>query len=1654
MNYRTCLLVAAMLTAASATQPLLTQTTKDTGKPTLLKGDRIVIVGNTLAERMQHTGWLETLLHSRFPKHDLVFRNLGFSADEITIRQRSDGFGTPDKHLTTHKADVVFAFFGFNESFAGQPGLDKFKKDLDTYLKHLASQKYNGKSAPRVVLFSPIAHENLNDRHLPNGSENNQRLEQYTQAMAEVAKANNVAFVDLFNPSRQLYATAKQPLTINGVHLNESGDRRVAEVIEKSLFGAASAKREAAYLEKMRQAVLDRNFYWFHRYRTTDGYSTYGGRADLKFVEFQSKRVVTNRQVVQRELEILDAMAANRDKRVWTIAASGGKDDVKVDDRDTPSFFDIETNKPGTLRGGKHLFLSGAAAIQKMTVAKGMKVNLFACEKTFPELINPVQMAFDTKGRLWVATWPSYPHWKPKDQMNDKLLILEDTDGDGKADKSSVFADKLHNPTGFEFYNGGVIVAQAPDLLFLKDTDGDGKADLRQRILHGLDSADTHHTANSFILDPGGALHFQEGVFHRTQVETPYGPERNIDACVWRFEPKTARLERYIAYGFANPHGHIFDRWGQDFVVDGTSSNPYHGTLFAGRIDFPKRHPQPPLLYTQKTRPCPGIEILSSRHFPQANQGNLLVGNVIGFQGLLQYKLSDRGSSFAGSEVEPIVSSSDPNFRPADFEIGPDGAIYFTDWHNPIIGHMQHNLRDPNRDREHGRVYRVTYEGRPLLKPAKIDGEPIGVLLDLLKEPEDRVRYRARIELSGRKSEDVIAALQPWIARLDRKDADFEHHLMEALWVHQFHHVVDETLLKRLLRSKDYRARAAATRVLCAWREQVPNVFELLQAQADDEHPRVRLEAVRTCSFFRDAKAAEVALVALSHPVDPYLTYTLNETVAQLEPFWKPHLAAGKPFAISSPAAANLILGKVSTTELVKMPRNQIVYNAFLVREGVPPQFRLEALEGLAKINKTDALTETFAAIERIDRSSDHHGGHVLHDLAYLLTTRKSEELAAIRPRLHDLAGKARQSLTRQVVYVTLVAVDKSIDKTWESAAKSLTTLRDLVEAVPLIADAKLRQTAYPKVEPLLYKLPAHLADQAKKGTRGRFVRVELPGKKKTLTLAEVEVMSNGVNIARRGKATQSSTANNAVADRAIDGNTSSSFGDGGQTHSKEGDKDPWWEVDLLVERPIDSIRIWNRTDGDLGKRLGGFTLIVREAHGHVTFKRDNNPAPQVSATFHMEGDLGSIIKRAAMIAVASIGGHEKDAFAKLAQFVKDGQERDAAIRAIRRIPRGTWPKEQVRPLIDSLVAFVAKLPAKERAEPSALDALQLGNDLAALLPKKEAAEVRGKLGELGVNVILVRAVPHKMVYDRSRIYVEAGKPAVIVFDNTDLMPHNLIITAPGAMTEIGTAAEAMATDPSAVARHFVPKSKKVLHATKLLQPREIERLYFVAPTKVGEYPYLCTYPGHWRVMYGTLHVVPKLADVPPEELNPPIEIADARPFVKQWTFDELAGELPKSESGRSFQRGKAMFKAATCSQCHRLNDEGVAIGPDFTELPKKLAEKKLSRLDVLREIVEPSKVIDDKYRTWIIETVRGEQITGVIVHQDAKIVRIVTNPLIKPIEIPAGDIDDKRPTKISMMPDGLLVTLNLDEILDLYAYIVTGGDASQPAFRRRDGER
>jgi len=1611
------------------------------------ESDHVCFLGNTLADRMQHDGWLETLIQQAHPGHELVFRNLGFSGDELTIRLRSRDFGSPDHWLKHCEADVVFAFFGYNESFAGEEGLTKFKQDLEQFIKQTRSQKYNGQTPPRLVLFSPIAHEDLGDPDLPDGRENNRRLALYTEAMAEVAAANDVRFVDLFAPTLELYEASDSPLTINGIHLNELGNLRLAEVVVKSLFASApNGPADTQQLERVRAAVLDKNFYWFNRYRTTDGYSIYGGRADLKFTDGQ-----TNRVVMQREMEVLDAMTANRDPAIWAAVQGRSRE---VDDSETPDFIPVISNKPGGGPNGEHLFLSGEAAIDKMKVAEGMKVELFASEEMFPELVNPVQMAFDPQGRLWVAAWRTYPHWKPKEPMDDKLLILEDTDRDGRADKCTTFAGDLHNPTGFEFWGGGVLVAMAPDLLFLKDIDGDDRADVRTRVLHGLDSADTHHTANSFVLDPGGALYFQEGTFHHTQVESPWGPPRRCaNGGVYRYEPKSQKFDVYVSTGFANPHGHVFDKWGQEIVHDGTGAVPYDGALFSGHVDFPRKHPKPPTVYNQRTRPCPATEILSSRHFPDELQGNLLVGNVIGFQGILQYRRQDGGGSQGATEIEPIVSSSDPSFRPVDLEIAPDGSLYFTDWQNPIIGHMQHNLRDPNRDQKHGRVYRVTYPGRPLRQPPQIVGAPIRELLDLLKDSDNRIRYRAKIELSARDTDQVMRELDGWIAQLDSTDPNYEHQMMEALWLHQVLNVVDEPLLKRMLASPEGQARASATRVLCYWRDRVGDSLELLKSLAADEHPRVRLEAVRAASFYTEPTAVEVPLVSAEYPSSPYLDFVRDETMKTLEPYWKQALAAGAEIAVTSDAGARFLLRSVSNDELLKMKRNRGVYLEMLYRPGLQDEQRREALAGLAKLQDTSELAVLLTAIENLDEKEK--SATIVFDLVRLLTGRSAAELAESRDTFALMATAARLPVVRQIGYVALITADGDVEPAWELAVASTSNLLDLVQAMPLIPNPNLQAELYPRVAPLLRELPVQLAPDAPQaaGTFGRYVRIELPGQRRTLTLAEVEVLSDGRNIARGGKAGQSGTAHGGDAARAIDGNKNPSYGGGGQTHTPENRRDPWWEVDLGGEFPIDAITVYNRQESTLGERLDGFTLKVLDTNRREVLVKPDLPAPDVHAVIDVGGGGPlAAIRRAAMTALTFVRGQETPTFQTLAEFILEDVDRQAAIRAIQRVPRRYWPRDEAGSLVETLIAHVEKVPANQRTSTSTLDALQLADSLASLLPPERAREARARLGELGVRVLRVGTRPHRMAYDVERLAVEAGRQVEFIFENSDIMPHNFVITLPGALEEVGLLGEATAQEPDVMARNYVPRSDKILLASKLLQPRQMEKLSFTAPREPGVYPYVCTYPGHWRRMYGALYVVADLNEylAAPEAYLAahPLPIHDEllkfnRPRT-EWKFDDLATSLDDL-SGRSFVDAKQIFQVANCTACHKLNGAGQEIGPDLAKL-----DPKWTPANILLEVLDPSKQINEKFQTYVFELDSGKVVTGLILAETPEVVKVIENPLAKnePMVIRKDEIEFQTRSPNSIMPQGLLDKLTRDEILDLIAYVSAGGREHHMLFQ------
>ena len=772
------------------------------------QNDVVAIFGNGLADRMQHDPWVETVLQSQLKGLNVSFRNMSFSGDLVNKRPRSKGFTNDEDYLKHVAPNVVFVMYGYNESYAGPGGADQYRDELVKLIERYTKVKKD----IRFVLFSPIAYQNTGDRHLPEGKELNKNLAAYTKATEAAAAKSGAAFVDLFTPTSELFQKTKDRLTHNGIHLNARGYQELSQMISESLLGKGVSAN--GQLEGIYAAVKDKNWHWHNRFRATDGNDVWGSRSTLTFVDGQS-----NADVLKHELTMLDVMTANRDKVIWA-AAKGEK--IEAEDSNVPPPVKVKSNVGGGSKSsnaekeGTLAYLSPEESLSRITVPDGFELNVFASEEMFPDLANPVQMQVDTKGRLWAASWNTYPKWEPLKEMNDSLMIFEDTDKDGVADKRKIFAH-VHNPLGFEFWGGGVLVTSGPDLWFLKDTDGDDKADLRVPVVQGLGTSDTHHAANNLIMGPDGGIYWQSGIFLVHNHETPWKQNLNTGGSgMYRFDPRTFAIIP-IAANSPNPHGTSFDYWGYLYANDGTGGRSYQVRPEAKGF---KMH----ALLVKEFRPVAADEILSSSHFPEEMQDDFLICNTIGFLGVKQYDLDRDGDGLErklgqvwGTPGVELLNSGDRNFRPTDAIVGEDGALYVSDWHNAIIGHMQHNIRDPNRDHKHGRIFRLTVKDRPLQKPVKIDGQPIAALLENLKHPVNGVRHRTRVELSERNSDEVIAATREWMKDFDPNDETEAHHLLEALWVHQQHHVEDAGLLKKLLESEVEHAAMAAQTVKHFW---------------------------------------------------------------------------------------------------------------------------------------------------------------------------------------------------------------------------------------------------------------------------------------------------------------------------------------------------------------------------------------------------------------------------------------------------------------------------------------------------------------------------------------------------------------------------------------------------------------------------------------------------------------------------------------------------------------------------------------------------------------------------------------------------------------------------------------------------------------------
>ena len=965
--------------------------------------DRIALVGDTLLEREQTWGYLETAITARHPAHDLVFRNFAWSGDNPLGQSRASFDWSKPKEqwvqriareLEAFEPTVLLLGYGMASSLEHPNQTRAFRDELVALIE--ACRAVSKKPADlRVVLLSPMRHEAMG-APLPDPSDHNQALVRYVRTLRALALEQQLPFVDLYHDLGDGHADPfKRAFTENGIHPGPYGYARIAELISRvlshepwpwrleindsgvlkaaskglqvwdfqsqaegmavtlkdDLLPAANADPKDALLPTsqapriiqvsglppgryalkmdgqiyavysadqwaqgqvlergpqfdqataLRHAVIEKNETFFHRYRPQNETYLFGFRKHE-----QGQNAVEIPQfdplVAEQEKEIHALAKARKHRYEWVKVAKDLSPSQALAWR-LPQPAAVETRSLDAAQRDR----DPSAPTDRFQLAPEVEMTLWA---ETPLISKPIQINFDPEGRLWIAGSRLYPQIQPGQAAEDQILVMEDTDRDGVADHTTVFADGLLMPTGIEPGDGGAYVGQSTELLHLKDTDGDGRADQRRIVLSGFGTEDTHHILHTLRWGHDGQLYMNQSIYIHSHLETPHGLVRLNSGGVLHLRPDNLELDVYLR-GFCNPWGHQFDLYGQSFVTDGAGfqgisygvPGAMYFTYAGGRRLLDSISPG------SYPKFC-GLELVQSAHWPEDWQGSAITCDFRAHR-IVRFEMTEQDAGYAAREAGDLVRSLDPTFRPIDVKIGPDGALYIADWSNPIIQHGEVDFRDARRDKVTGRIWRVTYKGRAALPLMDLRAMSHTELLDQLLTGHGERQKQVRRVLTERGA--VIGRdLEAWRMAHPQTPAQ-----LQALWMYQSLNQVEPTLLRSLLEDEDGRVRAAAVRVLSFWQASLPDGAALLAARVKDAHPRVRLEAIRALAKVGTGWAAATALQVLEQPMDRFLDYALWLTMNDLAAPWVDAVASGA-WKVSEENRAALEFG------LTAIPGNQ-----------------------------------------------------------------------------------------------------------------------------------------------------------------------------------------------------------------------------------------------------------------------------------------------------------------------------------------------------------------------------------------------------------------------------------------------------------------------------------------------------------------------------------------------------------------------------------------------------------------------------------------------------------------------------------------------------------------------------------------------------------
>ena len=852
------------------------------GKFSLGQDEVVVFIGQENFVREAKSGEIEARLATAFADKNPVFRSMAWEADTVHEQWRDLNFGPWKGQLETAGATTLILQFGQAEALQGQGGLARFKADYHKLLDDLS------RHTPRIVLLSPAGYMASTRPPGLTTPEHRKVLVAYASAVAEIAKQRGLPYVDLTEVTRNEAST-------DGLHLSAKGSEAVGREVARAL-GLADDSELAI---KLRPSIVEKNRLWADCWRPANWSFVYGDRIMQNYGKGFGPV-----PSLKQNFEAYRPLVAAWDKHIQALAR--GEKSAEPAPQAGPNV-------------GTEKVMTAAEEQATFKVADGFVVNLFADESL--GVAKPTQFAWDAKGRLYVCCSPTYPQAVPGVKPRDYILRLEDTDGDGKADKSVRFAEGLTMVQGVEplvekdgFIS--LVVCDFDRLLLLTDNDGDGKADETTVLMSGFGVGDTHQLVNSVSHGPDGTLWMSQGLHAITRVETPYGIVSLPKSGLMRYDYKRQRLQPFFQYGKAghNCWGVAFDDYFQPFHKSGDRVAGFYSLPGLGAIETPDEYAGTHALFDSPLK-SNSVDILGTKAMPPELQGAGFIGGYYG-NTLDLHRFVDDGSGFKTERiVSPIISSSKA-FRPVDVSVGPDGALYACDWFNAVIGHYQASYADPRRDRSHGRIWRITAKGLPTVKQPDLVAMSEAELLAQLGSPERWTRTHARRLLFYRPTDKVAAAADAFIA-MDRADAQ----VLETLGVLQSHGLVRPTLLDRLQSSADFRVRAYAARVVGEWARQIHDTQTRLAKAIADSHPRVRLEAVVALSHVGGQASLRTALGAADQPSDKFLDYALKQTVRHLLPI------SGQ-IAKELPATQAAYLRKIASTGPAVVSPGQAIYEA------------------------------------------------------------------------------------------------------------------------------------------------------------------------------------------------------------------------------------------------------------------------------------------------------------------------------------------------------------------------------------------------------------------------------------------------------------------------------------------------------------------------------------------------------------------------------------------------------------------------------------------------------------------------------------------------------------------------------------------------------